>query len=229
MKDELKEKAISLRKKGSTYSEILKEIPVAKSTLSVWLRDVGLVKQQEQKLTKKRREASRRGGEARRRQRIESTRQIMSIGRSEVGKISKRELLLIGAALYWAEGSKERENNTGIGVEFINSDSQMIYLFVKWLIDVCNVKKNDFSFYIYIHENSRFREKKVINHWSRCTGFGKKRFDYVYYKKHNIQTKRKKVGDDYFGCLKIRIKASSHLQRRIMGWVAGINENCPIV
>lgn len=30
----LKEKAVELRKSGKTYSEILKEVPVAKSTLS---------------------------------------------------------------------------------------------------------------------------------------------------------------------------------------------------
>jgi orotate phosphoribosyltransferase-like protein len=34
----LKNKAVSLRKQGKTYSEILKEIKVAKSTLSLWLR-----------------------------------------------------------------------------------------------------------------------------------------------------------------------------------------------
>ncbi len=37
-----KEKAIALRKQGKTYSEILAKIPVAKSTLSLWLHDVGL-------------------------------------------------------------------------------------------------------------------------------------------------------------------------------------------
>ncbi|MDD3728951.1 MAG: hypothetical protein PHH50_01355 [Candidatus Pacebacteria bacterium] len=48
-----KEKAIKLRKKGLSYNDILKEIPVAKSTLSLWLRDVGLSKRQRQKLTEK--------------------------------------------------------------------------------------------------------------------------------------------------------------------------------
>jgi len=41
-----KEKAIKLRKRGFSYSEILREIPVAKSTLSLWLRSVGLAKKQ---------------------------------------------------------------------------------------------------------------------------------------------------------------------------------------
>ena len=42
MKNLLKEKrrAIQLRKQGQTYGEIVKQIKVAKSTLSLWLREV---------------------------------------------------------------------------------------------------------------------------------------------------------------------------------------------
>ncbi len=47
-KIELRKKAIDLAK-GKTYSEILKDIPVAKSTLSLWLRWVGLSVRQKTK------------------------------------------------------------------------------------------------------------------------------------------------------------------------------------
>ena len=39
-----KAKAIRLRRKGKSYNEILEKVPVAKSTLSRWLRDVSLAK-----------------------------------------------------------------------------------------------------------------------------------------------------------------------------------------
>ncbi len=55
----LKEKAIELRRKGFSYSEILKEILVAKSTLSIWLKEVGLSISQKQKITAKRIESKR--------------------------------------------------------------------------------------------------------------------------------------------------------------------------
>mgnify|MGYP000140241659 CR=1 FL=1 len=38
-----KEKAITMRKEGKTYSQILAVVPVAKSTLSLWLQDVGRI------------------------------------------------------------------------------------------------------------------------------------------------------------------------------------------
>lgn len=71
-----KEIAISLRKQGKTYGEILKVVKVAKSTLSLWLRSVGLAKEQYQTLTEKKRAAQKRGAEDRRTHRIESTKAI---------------------------------------------------------------------------------------------------------------------------------------------------------
>jgi transposase len=65
-----KEIAIELRRQGYSYSEILKRVPVAKSTLSLWLRSVGLAKQQKQRLTEKRLAALKRGWEACRKKRI---------------------------------------------------------------------------------------------------------------------------------------------------------------
>jgi orotate phosphoribosyltransferase-like protein len=53
-KPNLKQKAIQLRMNGLTYSEILKCIPVAKSTVSLWLREVDLSVPQKQRITKKR-------------------------------------------------------------------------------------------------------------------------------------------------------------------------------
>jgi len=66
-----KERAIKLREKGFSYSEILKWIPVSKSTLSLWLKRVGLSKIQKQRLTEKKLAAALRGARAKREQKIE--------------------------------------------------------------------------------------------------------------------------------------------------------------
>jgi|SRR3989344_738345 len=224
MKHALKSKAIKLRKLGKTYSEILKVVPVAKSTLSLWLREVGLSKKQNQKITQKRLDAAWRGGQKRKNDRIVSTTYIQNEAIKEVGNISKRELLLMGAMLYWAEGAKEKSYRPSSRVDFSNSDSLMIRLFLKWLFDICEVKKNDVKFGIYIHENSKNRINEVRKWWSRETGFGIKCFEYVYFKKHNPLTKRKNVGEMYYGNLRVYVKASTSLNRRISGWVKGVSE-----
>jgi orotate phosphoribosyltransferase-like protein len=84
-----KEKAVKLRKRGFSYSEILKEIPVAKSTLSLWLRDIGLAKKQKQRLTKKKLDSALKGARSRREQRLIITKEIKDKARKEIGNITK--------------------------------------------------------------------------------------------------------------------------------------------
>lgn len=99
MKEKLKSKAISLRKSGLSYSQILQQIPVAKSTLSLWLRPVGLSVRQRQRLTEIKLLAAKRGGEVRKRFRLEETIKIKEQARREISPISQKELFLLGTIL----------------------------------------------------------------------------------------------------------------------------------
>src|SRR3989344_5942990 len=126
MKQELQEKAIKLRKGGLTYSEILNQIPVAKSTLSLWLRSVGLSKQQEQTLTKKKLEAAKRGGMRKREIRLEMIEKMNKDAAEEIDRLITKDLWLAGVMLYWAEGAKQKDHNVSQKVCFSNSDPAII-------------------------------------------------------------------------------------------------------
>lgn len=217
-----KEVAIKLRRRGQSYSEILKEIPVAKSTLSLWLREVGLSKGQRQELTEKKRLGQLKGAFKRKTARIDIQQRIYNKSQSDIGPITDRELWLLGIALYWAEGSKEKEDRPGSGVKFSNSDPKMINLFIRWLINCCGVNRNKIYFQIYIHEIYRNRLIRVKKYWANSTGFTMKDFCNVYFKRHNAKTKRKNRGDLYNGLLRVNVRASSGLNRKITGWVMGI-------
>ena len=217
-----KEKAIILRKEGKSYSEILKVIPVAKSTLSEWLRTVGLSKKISQRLTQKKIDAARRGGETKRRQRILQTQQIWGKASKDIRYITKRELWLIGVALYWAEGTKEKDFHHGSGVSFNNSDPRMIKIFIKWLLESCKISKDRISCEIYIHENSKNDVNEAKKYWSKVTGFTIGKFDKVYFKKNKIKTNRKNIGNLYYGLLRVKVSASSILLRQIAGWTESI-------
>lgn len=223
-KTKQKIKAIALRRRGRTYSEILKQVPVAKSTLSLWLREVGLAKAQKQRITKKRKEAQMKGAMARRQQRIVLTDRIYKEAEKEIGLITKRELWLMGIMLYWAEGGKEKAWRPGSGMDFSNSDHRMISLFLRWL-SACGVEQQDIRFGIYIHENHKSRIKQVKKFWIDKTGFSEKYFTYVYFKKHNPKTKRRNIGNDYYGNLRVKMKASSTFVRKTEGWVRGVVKN----
>lgn len=223
MKSKLKEEAIQLRKDGLSYSEILRHVPVAKSTISLWLREVGLSKPQKQRLTKKKLEAAIRGGQKRKEQRLATIKKIHEDAIKDIKKISERELWLMGIMLYWAEGGKEKEYYPGSGVNFSNSDPHMARLFLKWLLDICKIEKERIHFSLYIHENSRERMDSVLAYWLKQTGLSKKHFRSVYFKKHTIKTKRRNIGESYFGNIRIGVQASSELNRKIVGWTKGIH------
>lgn len=222
MKIDFKNKAIKLRKSGKTYSEILKSVPVAKSTLSEWLRSVGISKAQKSAFTKKKRLASLRGGLARRRQRIETFNRIVGQAESEVGKVSHRELWLIGTALYWAEGSKEKEYAPGSPVVFTNSDPAMISIFLRWLFEVCNISRERVYIELYVHDLYKSSVSEYQYYWSKITGLPLKSFEKVYFKNGNIRTKRRKNGQLYNGLLRVKVLRSSDLNRKIQGWTRGI-------
>ena len=222
MKTDLRKIAINFRRRGLSYSEITQKVPVAKSTLSLWLRSVGLSKRQKQHLTVKKLAAALRGAEIRKTKRILMTRKIHEEAEKEIGKISNRELLLIGAMLYWAEGTKEKEEHPGSGVQFTNSDPRMIKLFLFWLQNTQKIPDKAIYFDIFIHENHRDRLNTVINYWSKVTHFPKNHFPHVYFKRNNPKTLRKNIGEQYYGLLKIKIKASSELNRKIAGWINGV-------
>lgn len=221
MKFAEKEKAIKLRKEGKTYSEILAEIPVAKSTLSEWLKSVQLAKPQKQRLTKKRKESALRGAQARHDTRISEVKALEYSGLAEIGKISDRELWFIGIALYWAEGSKQYDHSPSTAVTFNNSDSRMVAVFLRWLEQI-EVPASSIGFELYVHENRKSEVPEFKRWWVKELGISSSKLDRVYFKKGNPKTKRRNIGDSYHGLIRIRVKSSTALNRRISGWVHGI-------
>lgn len=219
---DLNRKAVILRRKGLTYSAILEKVPVAKSTLALWFKEVQLSTPQQQMITKKRIDAALRGAIAKREQRIKRTYEIVCKAEKEIGKITDRELWLIGITLYWGEGSKEKDSRPGSRVSFTNMDKNMIRIFLKWL-KFCKIKNNEIIFDIYIHENHKKRVEEIKNYWSRITDLPTSKFDHIYFKKDKGNTKRKNVTTDkYYGIMKIVIKQSSAFLREITGWINGI-------
>lgn len=223
-KEKEKVKAVTLRKSGYTYNEILAKIPVAKSTLSVWLREIGIAKRQKQRLTMKRKAAQLKAQQACRQNRINKEKLTIDAAKKEVGVLTKNNLWLIGAMLYWAEGSKQKNHNVSQRVTFSNSDPDMIKLFDNWLRNICKIPKNNLIYSIYIHETAdtekarKFWEKLIAAH-----------IDRIYFKRNKIKTNRKNKNEDYKGLLRIDVRRSTDFNRKIKGWIEGIIEKSRII
>ena len=217
----LKRKAIALRKTGKSYAEILQQVPVAKSTLSLWLREVNLTSRQVHRLTQKKRMAQQKGAAVRRENRIRVEAKLHEQCRRDITNISKRELFLIGVTLYWAEGAKKTQGRAGTQVDFANSDPAMVVLFVRWLRECVGVKKEDIVVRLHIHESYRYNEARIKQFWSNKTTIPLSQFMSTNYKKHVTKTKYDEQ-KDYNGLVAIRVKKSTMVTRRIIGWINAI-------
>ncbi len=221
-KKEQKKQALQLRRDGFSYSEIQKKIPVAKATLSLWLKNIKLSTRQINRLKQKRSEAAAKGAQKKKHQAVLIAKTIKTSSIKDIKKISKREFWLIGIVLYWKE--RLYQNDFKKGVHFTSSDPDIVRLFLKWLHDIGGLKKEEIYLDIFISKNKKKKIREVKNYWSKITGFNLKSFSRVYLQKTRLKKTRKKTTKVKAGFLRIRVKASSMLARQIFGWIEGVKK-----
>ena len=138
---------------------------------------------------------------------------------AKVGPMSDRELLLVGAALYWAEGSKSKPWRLSDRVIFINSDATVIRVMLRWL-EVQRVEQSRLTLRLSIHESADVEAAE--RYWSEVTGVGLEQFKRATLKKHNPKTVRHNTGENYYGCLIVNVQGSAELYRSIEAMWRGI-------
>jgi hypothetical protein len=215
--------AIQFRKEGRSIKSIAKELLVSPSSVSSWCKEVVLTDAQIKQLeiNSKDPHYGRRLDYALKQQkmRLDKTAQLNILGREAVGDLSKRELLLVGTALYWAEGYK-KDHQAGLG----SSDPLMMKLYVKWLKECFDYSIDDLLFRVTVNEAHAYRIDKIVEYWANIFEIGVDRFQKPFYQ----HVKWKKVyenSEDYYGVLRIRPRKSIDLLRRIMGMIEGLKNN----
>ncbi|GGX17707.1 hypothetical protein GCM10010297_43820 [Streptomyces malachitofuscus] len=216
-KDDLREKARELRLQGWTYDRIQVELGCSKSSISLWVRDLP---KPERKRTREEASAiARRGWEATLQRREEERQKTKAAAASEIGTLTDRELFVIGVALYWAEGSKSKPYSRRERITFVNSDPNMITVFLAWLA-LLDVDPSTLRFAVQIHESADVRAAE--KYWADHVGIDTADLMKTTLKRHNPRTNRRNTTDDYRGCLRVDVRSGAELYRRIEGWWCGI-------
>ncbi len=217
-----KDEAVKLRKNGSSYSEILNKVKVSRSTLSEWLRNIKISSVQVDRLRSKNAQARKLGSIALRNNRIIKSKNIINKSKLEISCLDINSLRVIGTTLYWAEGSKQNEHEPSKELIFTNSDPKMLKLYLLWLRRCLLVKKDNIKFEIYIHETYNKTPSELSKYWAGVTKFEIDKLQKIYLKKNKVSSYRKNRGDNYHGVLRITVRRSTDLNRKVMGWVEGI-------
>ncbi|WP_406377595.1 hypothetical protein OH769_19640 [[Kitasatospora] papulosa] len=221
-RDDLRAKARELRLQGMTYHQIQVELGCSKSSISLWVRDLPKPKP---RYTEEERLALMNAGLARLRagqdqERMETKR----IARESMGELSDRELFIAGVTLYWAEGMKDKPYSRRESLLFINSDPNVIKVYLNWLA-LLGVTRERLHLRVSIHESADVTQAEDF--WSDLTKVPRVDFMEATLKKHNPKTTRKNTGEAYHGCLVIYVTKSAELYRRVEGaWygiVLGVN------
>lgn len=218
-KDDLRARARDLRLQGMTYDQIQVELGCSKSSISLWVRDLP---KPEPRYTDEERRARMNAGLAQLRSTQNKEREeTKRLARESVGTLSDRELFLTGVALYWAEGAKDKPYSRRESLQFINSDPNVISLYLRWL-DLLGVTLDRLRFRVSIHETADVEEAEKF--WAELADVDSSTFQKATLKRHNPRTTRKNTSEAYRGCLIVYATGSAELYRRMEGAWYGIVE-----
>ncbi|MGK5675876.1 helix-turn-helix domain-containing protein [Micromonospora sp. URMC 106] len=218
-KDDLRSAAVGLRAEGRSVNEIARQLGVAKSTAYQWVRHLPL--DPDEAVAERRRAHSSLMTEARWAAHREARDAAQAAERaraaSVVGCLGDRDLLLLGAAIYWCEGTKSKPWRRDDRLQFVNSDPGLLALFLRFL-EVCGIGRDVPSYRVSIHETADC--EAATKWWARELELPVERFQRASLKKHRPATVRRNAGDGYRGCLVITVPRSRELYWRIEGMIA---------
>ena len=211
----LKEKTVYYRKRGYSYNMISQKLGLSKSTLSDWLKEIPY---------KPNNEVIERIGLARiksanfkHKQRIVDIVAMKKLAKKDIGKLTKRDLWLLGIGIYLGEGSKLHEQ-----IRVVNSDPKIIKTTMRWFREICGLCNKNFSPGVHTYPDNNVDE--TIKYWSKIIGIPKKQFIKTQIDRRNNKSGKRKTKLPY-GTLHLRIKSCGKkefgvsLHRRIMGWL----------
>jgi hypothetical protein len=179
----------TLRKKGLSLDEILKIIPIGRTTLYKYVKDVKAPCD------------LRKTGSARKAKRDWNESRITAS--NLIKNISIEGEILILASLYWGEGTKNELN-------IINSDPNLIRVFVNCLKRI-GVKKEDLLVSIRIYEDMNL--EKVKTFWAKNIDI-----DRSLIKSVNILFGKKKGRLEY-GMCRVRVRKGARYFKIIMSMI----------
>ncbi|OGZ83747.1 MAG: hypothetical protein A2599_01470 [Candidatus Staskawiczbacteria bacterium RIFOXYD1_FULL_39_28] len=218
-----REKAILLRKKGKSIKSIAKILSVSKSTVSSWCKDVELTLKQIENLHKSMVSGSyagrMKGAIMQHEKRVKRAEEAEIFGIKKIGKLSKRDMLIAFASLYWGEGSKKTRR-----LFIINSDPEMIRFLFRIFRELFNIEDSRFNLAVGINVSHKSRDEEVKNYWSKITGIPKSQFRKTIFAKAKNKKKYKNF-PNYYGMLRINISKSIDIYYKTMGLIRGLIES----
>jgi hypothetical protein len=131
-----------------------------------------------------------------------------------IGRLSDRDFLLVGAALYLGEGFK-RDGHVGMA----NTDPHVLLSFVTWLRRFFDVDETRLRVRLYLHEGLDLENSE--RYWSDLLDIPRSQFRRPY---RAAADPTRRVSKHVHGCPAVTYSSSS-THRRVMGLVRALSSN----
>lgn len=220
-KEKLKE-VVKMRFQGKSYREMAKEAGVAKSTVSKWCKNLELPQKvrelmQERVVDVQKRFAN--YNESRTKKILLENQKAIDIAKKQVKLLSKRDLMLVGSALYWAEGYKIEKQKYPL-ISFANSDYTMVILFMRFLREVMGIQDKELNLTIRIY--SGMDKEKVVKFWSEIINVPVEKFR-VGYQVSRASKGKRPFNALPFGTIRVLVCGRKNAFK-IKGWIDGLKD-----
>lgn len=136
-----------------------------------------------------------------------------------MGVLTDRELEMIAVTAYWCEGKKDKPYDRRETVTFINSDPDVISVWLQFL-SRRGYGNDRLRLNLSIHESANL--VAATRYWAEVAGVHPSHLGRPMLKRHNPKTSRKNTGEAYVGCLVVRVLQGRSLYQEIEGSWRGI-------
>ncbi len=187
--------AIKLRKQGKSVLEIAERLGVAKSSVSVWVRNVPISPVAERRLLQKMSIGQRAGGHSQHAKVIKAENTHLQIASKNIRglKLNLVHKRLLCSLIYWCEGAKSANC-----VDFTNADPKLVRLFLTLFRSCFVIDESKFRVCLHIHKYHDIN--KQIDFWSNVTTISSEQFIKPYTKPHT----GRQIHEGYQGCVSVR-------------------------
>ena len=217
---EIKDQVRKIRKLGLSLNEIQSKFKVPRTTIRGWIKDISLSEEQKEKFRTRTIEKLQQGRiktqKLQKEKRINNEKSNFQKGVNDIDMLTKRERFLVGVALYWAEGFKNRHEHR---LGFCNSDPLMILFYIKWLNSL-GIKNEDITLCLALNISYKNQVKEVEKYWSELLEIPLDQFTKPFFQK-SIWKKQFNT-DIYKGVLRVHVKDSLDLLLKMRGWIEGL-------
>ena len=205
-----KEKAIALRKKEMSYSQIKETLGISKGTLSGWLKNYPLSKERIDALRGKNEKRIERYRETRKKTKEERLNKFYLEEKEKIFPLTERDFFIAGLFLYWGEGAKTLSKEVSVS----NTDPSIINFFLDWAYRYLKVSKGKICVTLHLYNDMDI--KKEISFWSEKIDIPKNQFSKPYIKKTYFSSITYKRGFGHGTC-NARINDARLSEKVLMG------------